>query len=105
MLTQTGGTLGQPIDLGNYTDPKHYKLLEPEGARAIYGLITLPRRGRAFTSCRRFSGKFYVQPNGSKSSSMPKGWRSAPKSNGRSRSSFAAWGRIAMRCSQPSPAG
>ena len=29
MLTQTGGTLGQPLDLGNYTDPKHYRLPEP----------------------------------------------------------------------------
>jgi alpha-galactosidase len=63
MLTQTGGTLGQPVDLGNYTDPKHYKLPEPEGARAVYGLITLGDAVAAFTSCRRFSGKFYVRPN------------------------------------------
>jgi alpha-galactosidase len=66
MLTQTGGTLGQPIDLGNYTDPKHYRLPEPEGARAVYSLLTLsPPNGdslvAAFTSCRRFSGKFYVR--------------------------------------------
>jgi alpha-galactosidase len=60
MLTQTGGTLGQPVDLGNYTDPKHYRLPEPEGARAIYGLLTLGETVAAFTSCRRFSGKFYV---------------------------------------------
>src|SRR5689334_8527928 len=26
MLTQTGGTLGGPQNLGNYTDAKHYKL-------------------------------------------------------------------------------
>jgi alpha-galactosidase len=78
MLTQTGGTLGQPLDLGNYTDPKHYKLAEPEGVRAVYSLLTLApglRRDTAsatarpaehlvaaFTSCRRFSGKFYVRP-------------------------------------------
>jgi alpha-galactosidase len=66
MLTQTGGTLGQPADLGNYTDPKHYKLAEPEGARAVYSLLTLAAQGghlaAAFTSCRRFSGKFYVRP-------------------------------------------
>jgi alpha-galactosidase len=62
MLTQTGGTLGQPIDLGNYTDLKHYRLPEPEGARAIYGLITLGDAVAAFSSCRRFSGKFYVRP-------------------------------------------
>ena len=31
MLSQTGGTLGQPADLGNYTDAKHYKLPAPGG--------------------------------------------------------------------------
>src|SRR5437867_9308986 len=25
MLSQTGGTLGSPVDYGNYTDAKHYK--------------------------------------------------------------------------------
>jgi alpha-galactosidase len=65
MLSQTGGTLGVPLDLGNYTDPKHYKLPEPAGARAVYGLATFaapagPHHAVAFTSCRRFSGKFYV---------------------------------------------
>ena len=65
MLTQTGGTLGQPTDLGNYTDAKHYKLLAPEGAKAFYGLLTLSEPvGKyhllAFTSCRRFSGQFYL---------------------------------------------
>jgi len=68
MLTQTGGTLGQPTDLGNYTDAKHYKLPAPEGARAFYGLLTLSepdgkKHLLAFTSCRRFSGQFYL--NGS----------------------------------------
>lgn len=66
MLTQTGGTLAEPADLGNYTDPKHYRLSEPEGARAVYGLATLSpsdgdHRALAFTSCRRFSGKFHVR--------------------------------------------
>jgi alpha-galactosidase len=65
MLTQTGGTLGQPTDLGNYTDAKHYKLPAPEGAKAFYGLLTLSETdGKnhllAFTSCRRFSGQFYL---------------------------------------------
>ena len=68
MLTQTGGTLGQPENLGNYTDAKHYKLPAPEGAKAFYGLLTLSESvGKnhllAFTSCRRFSGQFYL--NGS----------------------------------------
>ncbi|MCM3869477.1 MAG: hypothetical protein ND895_02100, partial [Pyrinomonadaceae bacterium] len=65
MLTQTGGTLGQPTDLGNYTDAKHYKLPAPEGAKVFYGLLTLAETtGKnhllAFTSCRRFSGQFYL---------------------------------------------
>lgn len=66
MLTQSGGTLGKPVDLGNYTDAKHYKLSAPEGSKAFYGLLTLAdTRGNnsllAFTSCRRFSGQFYLR--------------------------------------------
>ncbi|HET9477948.1 MAG TPA: hypothetical protein VFO72_01300, partial [Pyrinomonadaceae bacterium] len=60
MLSQTGGTLGQPTDLGNYTDAKHYKL-----AKAFYGMMMLSPSTRdnhllAFTSCRRFIGQFYL---------------------------------------------
>jgi alpha-galactosidase len=60
MLSQTGGTLGQPTDLGNYTDEKHYKL-----AKAFYGMMMLSPSTRdnhqlAFTSCRRFIGQFYL---------------------------------------------
>ena len=66
MLTQTGGTLGAPADLGNYTDPNHYKLAAPAGARSVYGLLTLHAPDGAhyvlaFTSCRRFSGRFDVR--------------------------------------------
>ena len=66
MLTQTGGTLGKPLDLGNYTDAKHYKLPAPEAGQALYGMMTLapPEGGNfllAFTSCRRFSGQFYLR--------------------------------------------
>ena len=65
MLSQTGGTLGQPADLGNYTDAKHYRLPVPDSARVLYGMMMLspsPREHRllAFTSCRRFAGQFYV---------------------------------------------
>src|SRR5215510_9029737 len=68
MLSQTGGTLGQPVDLGNYTDAKHYKMPIPVGTRAFYGLMTLaPPDGThlllAFTSCRRFIGQFYLRDN------------------------------------------
>ncbi|HVI71350.1 MAG TPA: glycoside hydrolase family 36 protein [Pyrinomonadaceae bacterium] len=65
MLTQTGGMLGQPADLGNYTDAKHYKLPALDGAKALYGMMMLsPSRDRnhllAFTSCKRFVGQFYL---------------------------------------------
>ena len=66
MLSQTGGTLGQPIDLGNYSDAKHYKLPAPLDAKVLYGMMTLePAPGHvyvlAFTSCRRFIGQFYLK--------------------------------------------
>jgi alpha-galactosidase len=66
MLSQTGGTLTRPIDLGSYTDAGHYKMAAPSGTRAIYGLLTLsppeaPQLLLGFGSCRRFSGQFYVE--------------------------------------------
>jgi alpha-galactosidase len=66
MLTQTGGTIEQPADLGNYTDPKHYKLAEPEGARVVYGVAVIgPSHGKhnvlAFDSCRRFNGALHIR--------------------------------------------
>ena len=68
MLSQTGGTLGKQIDLGNYTDAKHYKMPIPDGARCFYGMMTLSPPGVAnhllsFTSCRRFVGQFYFRPS------------------------------------------
>jgi len=65
MLSQTGGTLGAPVDFSQYTDAKHYRMPQPEGARAFYGLTTLTPPGGAtsllaFTSCHRFSGRFIV---------------------------------------------
>ena len=69
MLSQSGGTLGQPIDLGNYTDARHYKMPIPAGARCFYGMmsLSLPRgltHLLAFTSCRRFIGQFYLRGSG-----------------------------------------
>jgi alpha-galactosidase len=69
MLSQTGGTLGQPADLGDYTDAKHYRMPQPEGARAVHGVVTLSPPGGghhllAFTSARRFNGQFYLRPPG-----------------------------------------
>jgi alpha-galactosidase len=66
MLSQTGGTLGQPLDLGGYTDAKHYRLPQPDGSRVLYSLLTLTAPAGAhavlaFTSCHRFSGRFLLQ--------------------------------------------
>jgi alpha-galactosidase len=67
MLSQTAGTLAQPQDLGDYTDAKHYRMPQPADATVAYNLITLaPLTGdrvlAAFTSCRRFSGRFELRP-------------------------------------------
>jgi alpha-galactosidase len=66
MLTQTAGTLAEPIDLSQYTDAKHYRIPAADGTRAYYGLLTLaPPSGEthlfAFTSCLRFSGRFELR--------------------------------------------
>ena len=66
MLSQTGGTLGQPQDLGNYTDAKHYRMPMAKGASTFYGMMMLSAASGenhllAFTSCRRFIGQFYLQ--------------------------------------------
>jgi alpha-galactosidase len=63
MLSQTGGTLGRPIDLGNYTDAKHYRMPAPADATVVYSLLQLGDSVLAFTSCRRFSGRFHVRPS------------------------------------------
>ena len=68
MLTQNGGTVSKPLDLGNYTDPKHYKLPEPDGARVVYGLATFTAAPSthhvlAFVSCKRFNGAIHVRPD------------------------------------------
>jgi alpha-galactosidase len=69
MLSQTGGTLGQPMDRGDYTDAKHYRMPQPEGACVVHGAVTLSPPGAghhllAFTSARRFDGEFYLRPDG-----------------------------------------
>src|SRR4029078_13308163 len=75
MLTQTAGSVGNPVDAGSYTDAKHYRLptaTNTDGARTFYGMMkigsVLEARNAAinplapwvlaFTSCRRFSGFF-----------------------------------------------
>lgn len=66
MLSETAGTLAKPESLSPYTDAKHYRIPEPPDAKAYYGMVMLSPMGAdrillAFTSCNRFSGKFYVR--------------------------------------------
>ena len=65
MLSQTVGTLGEPRDLG-YSELKHYRIPQPDGVRALTGMMTLRLTGRqnillAFTSARRFNGRFFLR--------------------------------------------
>lgn len=65
MLSQTSGTLAQPVDVGSYTDRDHYRLPESAGFRTVYGLLLLAPSNEdrvllGYTSCRRFDGKFEV---------------------------------------------
>lgn len=67
MLSQTAGTLAKPVELG-YDELKHYKLPQPAGVKAASGMITLTPPGEgtmllAFTSSRRFHGRFFVSPD------------------------------------------
>ena len=63
MLSQTGGTLGKPVDEGFYTDRDHYRIPEVDGRRTVYGVMTLrPEPGKAlllgFSSAHRWVGRF-----------------------------------------------
>jgi alpha-galactosidase len=65
MLSQTGGTLGKMIDFDGLTDRGHYKLADPKGFRTVYGMMWVvpPEKDAsvlAFTSCRKFVGRFHV---------------------------------------------
>jgi alpha-galactosidase len=66
MLSQTGGTVGQPADLGDYTDAKHYRMPQPADATVAYNLLALapPQQAErvvAFASSRRFAGRFELR--------------------------------------------
>ncbi len=70
MLSQTGGTIGNPVQLGGYTDEHHYRLIPPKGAQSFYGMLTLspsnasePTCLFSFTSCHAFSGRFDLYPD------------------------------------------
>jgi len=66
MLSQSGGTLGAPKDLGSYTDAKHYRIPMPAGTQTYFGAMTLSPSNRqaiglGFTSTRRFAGLFRLR--------------------------------------------
>ncbi|MCW5964365.1 MAG: hypothetical protein KIT83_10030 [Bryobacterales bacterium] len=59
--------VAKPADIGGYTDSKHYRLLAPAGVFTGYNLMHFDagQAGSpllAFTSCRRFGGKFHIGP-------------------------------------------
>ena len=67
MLSQTAGTLANPVDLEQYTDRDHYRLSEPAGFRSVYGLALVSRTEHdrlliGFASSRRFVGRIDVSP-------------------------------------------
>ncbi len=50
MLSQTGGTLGAPVNIGGLTDRNHYKIPQPADALTAYGMFTLfPAQGDVVT--------------------------------------------------------
>ncbi|HSW43984.1 MAG TPA: glycoside hydrolase family 36 protein [Phycisphaerae bacterium] len=67
MVTQTGGTLGQPADLGFFADRDMYRIPQPPGATTVYNVLTLSPHNQphvllGFTSCKRFSGCIRLYP-------------------------------------------
>jgi alpha-galactosidase len=77
MLTETAGTIAAPADLSQYTDAKHYRVPMNTADRAYYGLLTLTPPGKdtqllAFTSCKRFSGRFEISALPSASAAAPR---------------------------------
>lgn len=68
MLSQTGGTLARPIDIGGYTDRKHYRIPEPGDATTVYNFVCLSPPGGGhqllgFTSSRRWVGRIHLRPS------------------------------------------
>ncbi len=68
MLSQTGGTLGKPENIGGYTDRDHYRIPQAADATTVYNMLLLspPEGGHllmGFTSCRRFAGCFRLRPD------------------------------------------
>ncbi len=83
MLSQTGGSIARPTDIGGYADAKHYRIPEPDGWPTVYGVMTfdLGPGGHVllgFTSCRRFIGRFSFNDAALRISVDPEGLELAP---------------------------
>jgi alpha-galactosidase len=66
MLSQEVGTLTTPIELG-LSDRKHYSIPGPTDATYVTSMLSLlPPDGDsvllAYTSCKKFIGRFYIRP-------------------------------------------
>jgi alpha-galactosidase len=66
-LSQTVGTLAAPVDVSRYSDHAHYRMLATPGMITAYNAVLLSEQPDAhtllaFTSCRRFSGMFRLNP-------------------------------------------
>src|SRR5579884_4281633 len=62
-LSQTIGTLANPVNVSRYSDHEHYRMPSTPGMITVYNTVVLsvpPDRYvlSGFTSCRRFSGTF-----------------------------------------------
>jgi alpha-galactosidase len=59
-LSQTGGTVAAPVDLGGHTDRGHWRLPQAADAVTVYNMAMLGEGGEwllmGFASCRRFAG-------------------------------------------------
>ena len=99
MLSQTEGSLQEPLDIGPFTDRDHYRMRVPDDAIDVYGLLHLfssssemdrvvGKNGTqdhlvfAFTSCLRFVGRFLLTPHSLDVEVDLEGMRIAPGQSG-----------------------
>lgn len=66
MLSQTGGTLSKPEDIGGYTDRKHYRIPEPADAVTLYNFACLTAPGGqrellGFEASERWVGRIHLR--------------------------------------------
>ena len=69
MLSQSGGTLAVPRNIGGYSDRDHYRLPQTPEAFTAYNMVLLSPGPQthwllSFTSCHRFCGEFRLFADG-----------------------------------------